>query len=230
MSIQEHVSGQGSRAAFFDLDNTLIDGSSIYYFVRGMKKSGEIKSKEIFKFAWDNYRFRKSREESSSSMAYATKKILDFARGRSHFTISQLCEEIVRDFLPKKLYPSMRERIAEHQMIGHDTWIISASPIEIASVVARELGMTGAIGTQGEVVEGLYSGNLPNGPMHGLNKATAIEKLATDFSYDLNKSFAYSDSMNDLPLLVSVGNPFIVNPNKALRVVATKNQWPVLVA
>ena len=218
------------RAAFFDLDNTLIDGSSIYYFVRGMSKSGEIQSRDIAKFAWDNYRFRKSRQESSSNMAFATKKILDFARGRSHVTISQLCEEIVHEFLPKKIFPAMRERIAEHQLIGHDTWIISASPIEIASVVARKLGMTGAIGTTGEVVDGLYSGELPNGPMHGMNKATAVTKLATEHSYDLNSSFAYSDSINDLPLLVSVGNPFIVNPNKALKVVATKNQWPVLVA
>lgn len=219
-----------NRAAFFDLDNTLIDGSSIYYFVRGMSKSGQLKNLDIAKFAWDNYRFRKSRAENSSTMAYATKKVLDFARGRSHLTISQLCEEIVHDFLPKKLYESMSERIAEHQLIGHDTWIISASPIEIASVVAKKLGMTGAIGTTGEVIDGRYSGVLPDGPMHGINKAVAVGKLAAERSYDLNSSFAYSDSVNDLPLLVSVGNPFIVNPNKAFKVVATKNQWPILVA
>jgi HAD superfamily hydrolase (TIGR01490 family) len=218
------------KAAFFDLDNTLIDGSSIYYFVRGMTKSGEIKRKDILKFAWDNYRFRNSRQESASSMAYATKKILDFARGRSHQTISKLCEEIVQEFLPEKLFPSMRERIEEHQVIGHDTWIVSASPIEIASVVAKKLGMTGAIGTSGEVVAGLYSGELPLGPMHGINKAHAVSKLAIERSYDLPSSFAYSDSINDLPMLVSVGNPFIVNPNKAFKVVATKNNWPVLVA
>ena len=221
---------QGQRAAFFDLDNTLIDGSSIYYFVRGMTKSGEIKNRDIFRFAWDNYRFRKSREESSSNMAYATKRILDFARGRSHSTISELCEEIVHDFLPKKLFPQMKERIEEHQSIGHHTWIVSASPIEIASVVARKLGMTGAIATTGEVIDGHYSGNLPGGAMHGINKANAVRSLASANTYDLNNSFAYSDSVNDLPLLVSVGNPFIVNPNKALKVIATKNEWPVLVA
>ena len=221
---------EGQRAAFFDLDNTLIDGSSIYYFVRGMTKSGEIKNRDIFRFAWDNYRFRKSREENTSNMAYATKRILDFARGRSHSTISELCEEIVHDFLPKKLFPQMKERIEEHQSIGHHTWIVSASPIEIASVVARKLGMTGAIATTGEVVNGHYSGNLPDGAMHGINKANAVRSLASTNSYDLKNSFAYSDSVNDLPLLVSVGNPFIVNPNKALKVIATKNEWPVLVA
>jgi phosphoserine phosphatase len=66
--------------------------------------------------------------------------------------------------------------------------------------------------------------------MHGINKAHAVSRLASERSYDLPSSFAYSDSINDLPLLVSVGNPFIVNPNKAFKVVATKNNWPVLVA
>ncbi|MDA2984331.1 MAG: HAD-IB family hydrolase [Actinomycetota bacterium] len=224
------MESKGQSAAFFDLDNTLIDGSSIYYFIRGLSKSGEIKYRDIFRFAWDNYRFRKSREENTSNMAYATKRILDFARGRSFSLISNRCEEIVHEFLPKKLFPQMKERIEEHQSIGHHTWIISASPIEIASVVAKKLGMTGAIATTGEVVNGHYSGNLPDGAMHGINKARAIQSLANANSYDLSKSFAYSDSVNDLPLLVSVGNPFIVNPNKALKVIARKNQWPVLVA
>jgi phosphoserine phosphatase len=66
--------------------------------------------------------------------------------------------------------------------------------------------------------------------MHGINKAVAIKNLASKNNYDLENSFAYSDSVNDLPLLVSVGNPYIVNPNKQLKVIATKNQWPVLVA
>jgi HAD superfamily hydrolase (TIGR01490 family) len=124
----------------------------------------------------------------------------------------------------------MRDRIEEHQSIGHHTWIVSAAPIEIASIVANKLGMNGAIATTGEVVNGLYSGNLPDGAMHGINKAVAIKNLASKNNYDLENSFAYSDSVNDLPLLVSVGNPYIVNPNKQLKVIATKNQWPVLVA
>ena len=70
----------------------------------------------------------------------------------------------------------------------------------------------------------------PGGAMHGINKANAVRALASTNSYDLNNSFAYSDSINDLPLLVSVGNPFIVNPNKALQVIATKNEWPILIA
>jgi phosphoserine phosphatase len=90
--------------------------------------------------------------------------------------------------------------------------------------------MNGAIATTGEVIDGLYSGNLPGGAMHGMNKAIAIKELATKENYNLEQSFAYSDSVNDLPLLVSVGNPYIVNPNKQLKLIATKNQWPVLVA
>lgn len=195
-----------------------------------MTKVGQIQRKDIIRFAIDNFKFRKSKQENLTHMSYATKKILDFARGRSHQTISELCEAIVHDFLPKKLFPLMKDRIQEHQGIGHHTWIVSAAPIEIASIVAKELGMNGALATTGEVVNGLYSGNLPDGAMHGMNKALAIKNLALKNNYDLEKSFAYSDSVNDLPLLVSVGNPYIVNPSKELKLIATKNQWPVLVA
>ena len=216
-------------AAFFDLDNTLIDGSSIYYFVRGLVKSGMIQHRQVARFALDNYRFRHRKEESMTAMSYATKKILDLARGRSQKLIIELCEEIVQDFLPKKIFPNMQRRVQEHQSIGHDTWIISAAPIEIASIVASKLNMCGAFGTSGEVIKGHYSGELPAGAMHGMNKAHAIRELARARSYDLATSFAYSDSANDLPLLVSVGNPFIVNPNKQLQNVALKNRWPILV-
>ena len=88
--------------------------------------------------------------------------------------------------------------------------------------------MTGAIGTSGEVVNGFYSGNLPDGAMHGIRKAEMIQRLAQSSGYDLAKSYAYSDSANDLPLLISVGNPFIVNPDKKLTAVAEKNRWPIL--
>jgi phosphoserine phosphatase len=90
--------------------------------------------------------------------------------------------------------------------------------------------MTGAYGTSGEVIKGYYSGELRAGAMHGINKANAIKELAKVKAYDLSQSFAYSDSANDLPLLVSVGNPFIVNPNKQLQNIALKNKWPILVA
>jgi len=218
------------RAAFFDLDNTLIDGSSIYYFVRGLVKSGILQRRQIASFALENYKFRKQKQESMTAMSHATKKILDFARGRSQQLIIELCEEIVQEFLPKKIFPNMQRRVEEHQSIGHDTWVVSAAPIEIASIVASKLNMTGAYGTSGEVIEGYYSGQLRAGAMHGINKAHAIKELAKVKAYDLSQSFAYSDSANDLPLLVSVGNPFIVNPNKQFQNIALKNKWPILVA
>lgn len=217
------------RVAFFDLDNTVIDGSSIYYFVKGLAKSGILQHRQIARFAIDNYKFRRAKEESQTSMAFATKKILEFARGKSQQIISELCEEIVHEFLPKKIFPGMKRRIEEHQSIGHDTWIVSASPIEIASAVASQLKMTGAFGTSGEVLAGRYTGELPLGAMHGMNKAKAVKEIAESNDYDLSKAFAYSDSVNDLPLLVSVGNPFIINPNKELENIALKNKWSILV-
>lgn len=218
------------KAAFFDLDNTLIDGSSIYYFVKGLVKNGEITKRNIARFALDQYRFQKKKTESDSAIAHATRKLLEFAHGKPQKSLIDLCQKIVDDFLPHALIPAMRAKIEEHKSLGHDTWIVTASPIEIAQIIANDLNMTGAFGTTGEVINGNYSGKLPDGPMHGMRKAQTINNLALEHGYDLKKSFAYSDSINDLPLLVSVGFPNIVNPNKALTLIANKNRWPIIAA
>lgn len=218
-----------NRAAFFDLDNTLINGSSIYYFIKGLVAHGELTRRNIVKFAYDQYRFQKNKTESESAISHATKKLLEFAKDKPQRQLIDVCQRIVDDFLPRALIPTMKAKIDEHRALGHDTWIVTASPIEIAEIVARDLGMTGAMGTQGEVINGKYSGHLPNGAMHGMRKADFVQELALKRGYDLTRSFAYSDSANDLPMLISVGFPGIINPNKELIRIANKNRWPILV-
>jgi len=224
-----HFYSVRTQAAFFDLDNTLIDGSSVYYFIKGMIKHGEITKRNLARIAYDQYRFQRKKTESENAISHATKKLLEFAKDKPQKHLVELCQKIVDDFLPRVLIPTMRSKIEEHKALGHDTWIITASPIEIARIVASELKMTGAFGSAGEVIKGKYSGNLPEGAMHGMRKAETIHELAQVKGYDLSSSFAYSDSVNDLPLLVSVGNPHIVNPNKELTIIANKNKWPILV-
>ena len=217
-------------AAFFDLDNTLIRGSSLFYLIRGMVDKGLIKKRTLARFGIAHMRYAKKGEENIQLISLITKRALHFIAGRSQAMLTEVCEEIVQEFLPQKAFPMMKNRIEEHRLLGHDTWLITAAPSEIAQVVAREMGMSGSIGTQIAVCQGRYLSELENQAMHGMEKSHAVRRIAHSRGYDLNHSFAYSDSINDLPLLMTVGKPFTVNPNKELERIAKKNRWPVLVA
>mgnify|MGYP006288770893 FL=1 len=106
-------------------------------------------------------------------------------------------------------------------------WLVSAGPIELAEIIAQRLGLTGAIATVSEIIHGEYTGHLKSEPMHGPQKAIAIRELAEQRGIDLEHSFAYSDSKNDVPLLSAVGNPIAINPDSELRDIAIRSGWPV---
>lgn len=215
-------------AAFFDLDNTLIQGSSLFYFVRGIAQEGLVRQRQLFRFAAENLRFKKSKSENQNAMNFAAERLLGFVQGKSQLHLQSLCDRLVDKVLIKKAIPQMLDRVAEHQALNHDTWIISAAPIEVANAVARKLNMKGAFGTEGAVLDGMYTGNLASATMHGPRKADAVFQVAQLNNYDLDRSFAYSDSISDLPLLSSVGRPAVINANKALETIALKNKWLIL--
>jgi phosphoserine phosphatase len=116
-----------------------------------------------------------------------------------------------------------------HQKHDRDTWIVSASPQALVEPLAASLGMTGAIGTKGEIVDGHYTGRLDGPFVYGQGKATALEKLASDRGYDLDLCYAYSDSVSDLPMLELVGHPVAVNPDSELWAVSVQRGWPVVI-
>lgn len=215
-------------AAFFDLDNTLIRGSSLYYFVGGLVAKKVVSRSQILRFGWENLRYVSSRKEHQRTMAKVTKRALQFFQGMSQAFLQQISEEIVEDFFPRKVIKVVRDRVEEHQMMQNETWLITAAPQELAQVIARNLGMSGAEGTQVLVEEGVYRGELRGPALHGPRKAEAIRALASSRDFNLSQSFAYSDSLNDLPMLLSVGKPCVVNPEKDLARIATKNRWPVI--
>jgi HAD superfamily hydrolase (TIGR01490 family) len=161
-------------------------------------------------------------------MATAITQILSFVRNKQQDELLERCHQFTQALIRKKAFPKMLYRIEEHHGMGHDTWIISAAPKEITSQIALHLKMTGAFGTVGEVKNGCYTGKLESEPMHGPVKAQTVKKLAASRNYQLRECFAYSDSINDLPLLASVGNPVVVNANKQLVTIAQKNSWKVL--
>ena len=184
-----------------------------------------VSKKQILHFAFENFRFVRSKTENSTSMAKIGQKALHLVAGRSHHHLVEVCEAIVANFLSGKLNQHVLERVHDHKLLGHDTWLVTAAPVEIAEAVSRQLGMTGGLGTRSEIRNGKFSGKLTDQMLHGVHKAKVLHDLSVTHRYDLKRSFAYSDSVNDLPMLLSVGNPLVVNPNEDLARIARKNSW-----
>ena len=138
-----------------------------------------------------------------------------------------LGEQVYDERLAGRVWPGSRGLAEGHLHAGEPVWLVTGAPVELAEIVARRLQLTGALGTIAEVERGAWTGRLVGEMLHGPAKATAVRALAARDGLDLAASSAYSDSINDLPLLESVAYPHVVNPDRRLRSVATERNWPV---
>lgn len=213
--------------AFFDIDNTIMRGASIYHLARGLFARKILSATDLANFAIAQGKFLTYGSENLSDMARITENALSFVTGRTVEDVIGLSEEIYDEIMADKVWPGTVQLAHTHRAAGHQVWLVSAAPIELANIIATKLGLSGAIATVSEVENGIYTGRLKNPPMHGEQKALAVAKLANEHGLDLIHSFAYSDSSNDIPLLKSVGNPTAINPDSTLRRQATESGWPV---
>ncbi|MGH2830471.1 MAG: HAD family hydrolase [Actinomycetota bacterium] len=215
-------------AAFFDLDKTLVPGSSLFLLARGMYQRDYYRVRDMLRFAWQQAAFRAGGKERTAGMESSKQAALEFVRGRHRDEFAALGHEIVEEQILPRVYPDIAQVIRQHAESGHKTFLVTAAPVELANVVATSLGMTGALGTESELDDaGRYTGRLVSDILHGPAKAKAVELLAQERGIDLRDSHAYSDSTNDLPLLESVGHPHAVNPDHGLRKIARARGWPV---
>ncbi|HEX2241248.1 MAG TPA: HAD-IB family hydrolase [Actinomycetota bacterium] len=216
-----------TRAAFFDLDKTLIPGSSLFLMARGMYERDVLRVRDIVRFGWGQLMFR-VRGERERDMTKSRDSTLDFVAGRSSEELKGWGKEIAEEQILPRVYEDLVRVIQNHQSHGDLTFLVTAAPIELADVIARALGMTAAIGTESEIDEGgFYTGRLLGPVMHGPEKAKAVAECAAEHKIDLAECSAYSDSINDLPLLESVGDPHAVNPEPELRRIARTRGWPI---
>ena len=213
--------------AFFDIDNTIMRGASIFHLAKGLFARKILSATDLANFAIAQGKFLTIGSENLADMARITEDALSFVTGRTTEEVIGLAEEIYDEIMVDKVWPGTVQLAHTHRATGHQVWLVSAAPIELANIIATRLGLSGAIATVSEVENGVYTGRLKNPPMHGEQKAIAVEKLAIENKLDLTHSFAYSDSSNDIPLLNSVGNPTAVNPDSTLRSHAIENGWPV---
>lgn len=216
-----------NAAAFFDLDRTLISGSSAFYFGVAAWRNQLIPLGDLLRDARKAVSFKLFGATDESSEAVRD-RILAAVEGAAQADLIALNEEIVPRIL-ERVRPESRGLIDMHHTAGRDCWIVSASPVEMVGPLATALGMEGAIATTSEVVDGRYTGNLDGPFVYGDGKREAIEKLAAERGYDLALSYSYSDSASDLPMMELVGHPVAVNPDGPLEAVAHQRGWPIVI-
>ncbi|MEU4639363.1 HAD-IB family hydrolase [Micromonospora sp. NPDC023814] len=216
-----------TAAAFFDVDNTMMQGASIYWFARGLAARKYFTTTDLARFAWQQLRFRLLATEHAGDMSQAKEAALAFVEGWRVDDVERLAEEIFDELMAPRIWGGTRELAQRHLDAGERVWLVSAAPVEIGRVIAARLGLTGAIGTVAEVVDGAYTGRLVGDLMHGPAKAEAVTQLAAVEGLDLARCTAYSDSCNDLPMLSTVGRGVAVNPDAALLREARQRGWQV---
>lgn len=213
-------------AAFFDLDNTVLRGAAIFYFARGMYVRKHFRARDIVWFGYQQLRFRLGAEDPDH-VASARSTALSFIVHRSVGELKELAEEIFDDVVEKKIWPGTRAIAQSHLDEGQQVWLVTAAPVEIATIIAKRLGLTGALGTVAEHVDGAYTGRLVGDLLHGPAKADAVRALAVREGLELERCAAYSDSANDIPMLSLVGYPCAINPDAQLRAHAKERGWQI---
>lgn len=215
-----------TAAAFFDVDNTIIRGASIFHLARGLYQRKFFTLREITGFALHQSRFLLM-GESLDHLADVQARALRFVAGHSVAELRAIGEEVYEELMIDKIWPGTQDLARAHLAAGQRVWLVTATPVEVAEVIARRLGLTGALGTVPEHVDGVYTGRLVGQPMHGPAKAEAVRDLAEREGLALERCSAYSDSAHDIPLLDMVGHPYAINPDGRLKAHARANAWPM---
>ena len=227
MSEYVGVAGSGPSAAFFDLDRTLISGSSAYTLALQARRAGMIQNFEFVRDAAGAAAFKLFGADDDTTDAVKA-RVLKAVGGMRQSDLQALNVEILPRLLAR-LRPEARRLLDTHRQAGRDTYIVSAAPQEIVEPLAHSLGMTSGIGTRSRVVDGFYTGELEGPFCYGEGKVEAMVEIANWSGYDLAQCYAYSDSASDLPMLEAVGHPVAVNPDAKLERHARRHGWPIVI-
>ena len=224
----KHAKKEQSKlaAAFFDVDNTILRGSSSFLFGKSAFERKFFSRKDFWRFAWHQFVFI-WKGENNTKLSALKDRALALVEGQLVSDLQILVDEVYDKHIKLKLWPETVRLAKDHIKQGREVWLVTAAPQELGDVIAHELGLTGAIGTKVERKNGILTGKLVGKPIHGPQKRKAIVALAKDRNLSLKRSYAYSDSQNDLPMLTAVGHPVAVNPDKILTRYAKAADWPI---
>jgi HAD superfamily hydrolase (TIGR01490 family) len=220
------ANGQPRAAAFFDLDKTLMAGSSGIFFARAAYETGMISRARLLRDAYENLRFRLrgSTDDRADDVRERVGKMIAGVRVRD---LERLSPRVLAGVLPR-LYPEMLARAFAHQDAGELVYILTAASQEMADLLAHVLAFDGGLGSRSEIVDGRYTGR-PAGPFnYREGKVLSMLEVVERDGVDLAASYAYSDSESDLPMLRAVRHAVVVNPDADLRRIAAAEGWEVL--
>jgi HAD superfamily hydrolase (TIGR01490 family) len=216
-----------AAAAFFDLDNTVMQGASLFHLAKEFYRRGFFPTRVILKGIWLQTYFRLAGRENPRHIEVARSATLGFIAGHTVAEVEEIAVQVYEDSIAARIWPGTRAMAQMHLDVGQQVWLVTATPVEVAGVIAARLGMTGALGTTAEHVDGVYTGRLRGDLLHGPAKAEAVRALAHEHGLDLARCFAYSDSFNDLPMLSLVGHPCAINPDPRLVAHAEEQDWQI---
>ena len=219
--------GAGPRsAAFFDLDRTLMAGSSGWYFVRAAYEHGIIDRRRLAGDMLDALKFRLW-GSTDAGTAKVRARMGTYLSGVRQRDLRRMAPRVLAGVLPR-LYPQMLDVAYAHQDAGRPIYICTAASHEMASLLSLVLSFDGGIGSRSEVLDGVYTGREGGLFTYREGKAQAIAELAERKGFELAQCYAYSDSESDLPMLRAVGHPVAVNPDSTLSRIAREEGWEVL--
>jgi HAD superfamily hydrolase (TIGR01490 family) len=214
-------------AAFFDLDKTLMAGSSAMHFGRAAYRSGMVRRRQLAAWGIDHLRFRLrgSTDEGTQALLAVVKDLLG---GVPEKDVARMAPDLLAGILPR-IYPQMMDEVHAHQDAGRPAFIVSAASNPLVELLAHVLGFEGGIGTRYEVTaDGTLTGDIEGPFIYGEGKVEAMRRFADEHEIELEASWAYSDSASDLPMLRAVGSPVVVNPDPELAEVARSEGWRVM--
>jgi HAD superfamily hydrolase (TIGR01490 family) len=212
---------------FVDVDNTLVRGATVYMFAIEAWRSGYIRWHHVIPALFHQRSFIK-KGETSKRVKSTRERAQSLVAGQSVSDFDQVGENAWRRRIAPKVFPDVLAKLIDHRDQGHHVWLVTASPQALASIMARDLRLDGAIGTALDVHDGRFTGEIDGELLHGPLKANAAARQATSLGVDLRDCFAYSDSVADIALLESVGHPVAVNPDPGLLRYAREHGWPIM--
>jgi HAD superfamily hydrolase (TIGR01490 family) len=214
------------EAAFFDLDKTVISRSSTLALSRPLYRAGMVSRGQLLRGAYAQLVYLLVGADEGK-MQRLKEGMLQLTKGWDRAQVERLVEDVILDVIDPYVYAEALDLMELHRSEGRRIYIVSSSPEEVVRPLARHFGVSGVIATRAAIGEdGRYTGELEF-YAYGADKADAVRAMAARTGIDLGRSFAYSDSATDLPLLEAVGNPVAVNPDRELRKVAEERGWPI---
>jgi len=213
------------EAAFFDLDKTIISKSSSLALSRPMYRAGMVTRGQLVRGAYAQLVYALVGADERK-MDRLKEGLLQLTKGWDRAEVERLVRDVIIDAIDPYVYQEALDLMALHRSEGRAVYIVSSSPEEVVRPLARHFGVAGVLATRARIEDGLYTGELEF-YCAGEGKAEAVRSLAESVGVDLEHSYAYSDSIADLPMLEAVGHPVAVNPDKELRKQAEEREWDI---